>query len=70
MAQKLSVLGMRDSLRHHPMIRRPVCSVWGRRQPGLAMLKKGEKADMMAHTTGLGFGLLFGLLMSRIVLSQ
>jgi membrane associated rhomboid family serine protease len=33
----------------------------------LAMLGTGEKADMMAHATGLGFGLVFGLLMGCYV---
>ena len=31
----------------------------------LAMLGTGERADMMAHATGLGFGLIFGVLMGR-----
>ena len=31
----------------------------------LAMLGTGEKADMLAHATGLGFGLIFGLLLAR-----
>jgi rhomboid protease GluP len=31
----------------------------------LAMLGTGEKADMMAHATGLGFGLISGLLLAR-----
>lgn len=31
----------------------------------LAMLGTGEKADMMAHATGLGFGLIFGVLLAR-----
>jgi rhomboid protease GluP len=31
----------------------------------LAMLGTGERADMMAHATGLAFGLIFGVLMGR-----
>lgn len=31
----------------------------------LAMLGTGEKADMLAHATGLGFGLIFGILLAR-----